>query len=183
MGTLDDAIREHLELKRRLGASDDEIQEKESQAFGKGSRPAPPEPEPEAESPPGPEPSLEPAGEGEPFAAHDVEDAEPTPNGHAPESGWDAAEFGAPPERTRTADEIFEPDEVPSEESLDPELRVRDERPQRGPETAEHAEAWAEPKPQVDEDVLEETPEFLEETPEQDRLWFEQCPPKDFDFD
>jgi hypothetical protein len=33
------------------------------------------------------------------------------------------------------------------------------------------------------EDVLEETPEFLEEMPEQDRLWFEQRPPKDFDFD
>ncbi|HZJ29041.1 MAG TPA: hypothetical protein VFD37_03520, partial [Solirubrobacterales bacterium] len=33
-----------------------------------------------------------------------------------------------------------------------------------------------------EEDVLEETPEFLEETPEHDRLWFEQRPPKDFDF-
>ena len=32
------------------------------------------------------------------------------------------------------------------------------------------------------EDVLEETPEFLQETPEHDRLWFEQKPPKDFDF-
>lgn len=33
------------------------------------------------------------------------------------------------------------------------------------------------------EDVLEETPDFLEETPEDDELWFEQKPPKDFDFD
>ncbi len=33
------------------------------------------------------------------------------------------------------------------------------------------------------EDVLEETPEFLRDTPEQDRLWFEQRPPRDFDFD
>jgi hypothetical protein len=40
-------------------------------------------------------------------------------------------------------------------------------------------EAAGEPEP---EDVLEETPEFLEETPEHDRLWFEQRPPKDFDF-
>jgi hypothetical protein len=32
------------------------------------------------------------------------------------------------------------------------------------------------------EDVLEETPDFLRETPEQDRLWFEQRPPRDFDF-
>ncbi len=33
------------------------------------------------------------------------------------------------------------------------------------------------------EDPLEETPEFLEETPDHDRLWFEQRPPRDFDFD
>jgi hypothetical protein len=33
------------------------------------------------------------------------------------------------------------------------------------------------------EDVLEDTPEFLEESPEDDELWFEQKPPKDFDFD
>ncbi len=37
--------------------------------------------------------------------------------------------------------------------------------------------------PRADEDVLEETPDFLEETPEDDQLWFEQKPPKDFDFD
>jgi len=35
----------------------------------------------------------------------------------------------------------------------------------------------------ADEDVLDETPEFLQETPEHDRLWFEQKPPRDFDFD
>jgi hypothetical protein len=35
----------------------------------------------------------------------------------------------------------------------------------------------------IDDDVLEETPEFLQDTPEHDRLWFEQRPPKDFDFD
>jgi hypothetical protein len=45
-------------------------------------------------------------------------------------------------------------------------------------EPAEEQDAAAE-----DEDVLEETPEFLQETPEHDRLWFEQRPPKDFDFD
>ena len=33
-----------------------------------------------------------------------------------------------------------------------------------------------------DEDVLEETPEFLQDAPEHDRLWFEQKPPRDFDF-
>jgi hypothetical protein len=33
------------------------------------------------------------------------------------------------------------------------------------------------------EDVLEATPDFLEDAPEDDDLWFEQRPPKDFDFD
>jgi hypothetical protein len=32
------------------------------------------------------------------------------------------------------------------------------------------------------EDVLDETPDFLQEAPEHDRLWFEQRPPRDFDF-
>ena len=42
--------------------------------------------------------------------------------------------------------------------------------------------AEAEPA-EPEEDVLEETPDFLRDTPEQDRLWFEQQPPRDFDFD
>jgi hypothetical protein len=41
----------------------------------------------------------------------------------------------------------------------------------------------AEPPPAGEQDVLEETPDFLQETPEHDRLWFEQRPPRDFDFD
>jgi hypothetical protein len=38
-------------------------------------------------------------------------------------------------------------------------------------------------EPGQGEDVLEETPDFLQETPEHDRLWFEQKPPRDFDWD
>ena len=34
MGILDDAIREHLELKRRQGASDEEIRQQEVEALG-----------------------------------------------------------------------------------------------------------------------------------------------------
>ncbi len=42
MGALDDAIREHLELKRRHGASDDEIKRAETEALGPARRgPAP----------------------------------------------------------------------------------------------------------------------------------------------
>ena len=37
--------------------------------------------------------------------------------------------------------------------------------------------------PRHHDDVLDETPDFLEEAPEDDQLWFEQKPPKDFDFD
>ncbi|MDQ8045657.1 MAG: hypothetical protein REI11_13715 [Patulibacter sp.] len=41
----------------------------------------------------------------------------------------------------------------------------------------------AAPEPQQPEgDVLDQTPDFLEETPEHDRMWFEQRPPRDFDF-
>jgi hypothetical protein len=53
-----------------------------------------------------------------------------------------------------------------------------------GAETAEYdvEEAMADDNVSG-EDVLEETPEFLQDTPDHDRLWFEQRPPKDFDFD
>ena len=34
-----------------------------------------------------------------------------------------------------------------------------------------------------DEDLLEETPDFLQSAPEGEDLWFEQGPPRDFDFD
>jgi hypothetical protein len=50
-------------------------------------------------------------------------------------------------------------------------------------EEAEQPAASHEPKPADSEDVLEETPDFLEDAPEDDDLWFEQRPPKDFDFD
>ena len=51
-------------------------------------------------------------------------------------------------------------------------------------EPAAHAGAESLDDPALeDEDPLEETPDFLQETPEHDRLWFEQKPPRDFDFD
>lgn len=54
------------------------------------------------------------------------------------------------------------------------------------PEGDEEADAPAPPESEGEgrgEDLLEETPDFLQETPEGERLWFEQRPPKDFDFD
>lgn len=53
MGALDDAIREHLELKRQHGARDSEIKELEDEAFGPPSRPGDPD-----------FPARTPAGEG-----------------------------------------------------------------------------------------------------------------------
>jgi hypothetical protein len=169
MGSLDDAIREHLELKRRLGASDEEIERKENEAFGKGTfrEPAPSQGQ-------GPDPA-------ESFAESDLATAEPGSNGQPEETVHDTADYAdaapAPDEPARRLEEeIFEPDEVPREESLDPGLTVRDAR-------RSHDEEVREPERDTSEDVLEETPEFLEETPEGDSLWFDQRPPKDFDFD
>ena len=64
-----------------------------------------------------------------------------------------------------------EPDEV--EPSAEHELPAAEE---------DTPSPSAAPSSQHD-DVLEDTPEFLEDAPEDDELWFEQKPPKDFDFD
>lgn len=90
-------------------------------------------------------------------------DAEPEP----------AAEIETEPEPE--IDEPAEHDEEPESEEYEAPL-----------ETAEEPAPVAESEPASappEEDVLEETPDFLEETPEDDQLWFEQKPPKDFDFD
>ena len=148
MGLLDDAIREHLELKRKHGANPEDVARQEQEALGPGQQrnefaqpEAPDEAEPVAEEAPAPPLNEEPPEE------------EP-----APEAAADAAAYEEDP----WLDE--EPDEVPADEALEP----------RRPEPA------AEENP---EDVLEETPDFLQETPEHDRLWFEQKPPRDFDWD
>ena len=71
------------------------------------------------------------------------------------------------------------PEPPPSAPGADPWLEEeRDEVPAE--------EALAHPREEGEEpaeDVLEDTPEFLQETPEHDRLWFEQRPPRDFDWD
>ena len=43
MGIFDDAIREHLELKRHAGADDEELKELEDEAFGPPTRPGEPD--------------------------------------------------------------------------------------------------------------------------------------------
>jgi hypothetical protein len=78
--------------------------------------------------------------------------------------------------------------EEPVEEPPPPAEPISEEQEQPAPRAVEPAQA--EPEQQTDydpdtghEDVLEDTPEFLEDAPEDDELWFEQKPPKDFDFD
>jgi hypothetical protein len=96
----------------------------------------------------------------------------------------------------RLSDELDQALESPlTEEHKLPPLTDEHEVPEGGSDPAALSEDAAvedqrdEPsRPDFDpdtghEDVLEDTPEFLEDAPEDDELWFEQKPPKDFDFD
>jgi hypothetical protein len=159
MGTLDDAIREHLELKRRAGADDDEVTRLENEAFGAARREPPVIAEPPAADAPAPPPppleAPEPAPAREPVAA----DPEPVV---ADDEPW-------------LDDEPAEP-EIPTAGGETAEFTAH-EAEEAGGATASD---YVAPDDEGD-DLLEETPDFLQETPEHDRLWFEQKPPRDFD--
>jgi hypothetical protein len=239
MGLLDDAIREHLDLKRRRGGDPSEVARLEQEALGPVRRePAPAGPadehhdEPHAHEPAhaehprpaseglnpddrthvlAPEDRHEPP-HGDPLLdqhAHNVEAGgtathEPEELGGAaaskPEpSADDADRVGgvaeddsatplaeSPRAATGPARSSAEP-EHEQQQAQDPrhsdivdqpttEYRIEDHH-----DEDEHEASAAHSSP--DEDVLEETPDFLQETPEHDRLWFEQRPPRDFDFD
>jgi hypothetical protein len=251
MGILDDAIKEHLELKRSHGADAAELKQLEDEAFGAAERPGDEgsSPDPAAEAPTEfmTQPDLEePAEEESPAMEHETvtePDSEVKTSGPTTEEREAIAE--QPTEMYDIEEELTaSPPEAPSEEDLveeeideprlapvDPlagldeeddapvvhaaddddedddfwdEKRLSDELDQAleapsEPEPEEPAPEPAEPDPEPaepedrpaaeepaagpDEDVLEETPDFLEEAPEDDQLWFEQKPPKDFDFD
>ena len=109
--------------------------------------------------------------------------------GQEPDIGSHAPTEPEPEQRAR----------APSRHEHDPDdARLGDTQPHgfdaldEDDEDAEDAEEGSEPDeddlllsdPEARrEDVLEDTPDFLQETPEHDRLWFEQKPPRDFDFD
>jgi hypothetical protein len=78
------------------------------------------------------------------------------------------------------ADELFADEDAQVEE---PGPQPGEAAAPREPPPREAAPGEPAPGEPAGDDVLEETPEFLQETPEHDRLWFEQKPPKDFDFD
>jgi hypothetical protein len=75
---------------------------------------------------------------------------------------------------------------APADDELEeePAAELEVATPEAPPEPEEDTPPPAAPAPgSSHEDVLEDTPEFLEDAPEDDNLWFEQKPPKDFDFD
>jgi hypothetical protein len=163
MGLLDDAIREHLELKRRRGADAEEVSRLEQEALGppqRGEFAAA-----AAASPAEPVEAAEPA---EPLDAP-AEPAEPADD--EPIAAVQAEPAAAPP-RAPAEPEWLEDEPEPPAPAVPPaeEPTALYDVESAGPDAAS-------------DDVLEETPDFLQETPEHDRLWFEQKPPRDFDLD
>jgi hypothetical protein len=192
MGLLDDAIREHLDLKRRRGADPSEIAREEAEALGPVRREAAVEEDagvaPEADEG-GSFADHEPAALDEPGAAYADEPdyaSEPAPAPYDedrlrpadPPTAHDAPyveredESATPPHGDPLA---HQPTREFSASELDDALGHQDEPQDAVPGDDEGGEPGA-------EDELEDTPDFLQETPEHDRLWFEQKPPKDFDF-
>jgi hypothetical protein len=212
MGLLDDAIREHLDLKRRRGADPAEIERAEREALGPVRRG--PETEPAAlvgdeleadqeyeddghayeDEPAWHEPGAEEHevfGDEEPPSFGHVPADEPEPQSSASAPTFDRPEPPAQADEFATRVHQDEPElfddeehEAPGHDERHPsaeEPPPAPPRPHPGQETAEYD--VEQELDQEGDDVLEETPEFLQDTPDHDRLWFEQRPPRDFDFD
>jgi hypothetical protein len=143
MGILDDAIREHLDLKRQRGATESELKQLEDEAFGPPSRPGEPDfPEAEgageqssngvAADAPVSDSDLEPAAEEhpvleEPRGAEDsVEDEEgaPAPDESEPEA--------ADPSPSEELTEVHGQTDQGEGESEELELDFHDEEPEAG---------------------------------------------------
>ena len=227
MGLLDDAIREHLELKRRHGAPAEEIQRQEHEALGPIRRRGEPEPDVLAEPEPGVLAESDPAADPDvaddpdlaavPTAPTPVEPLDdpvfetpadpeiavpeeataiippppvlpaseqpvmPEPAGHEPViEDFPAADGPADSDAGRAAS--FVDDDPWLDDSAEAPPADVLEPPGQSTTAFSAAEAAGDREP-VEDDVLEETPDFLQETPEHDRLWFEQRPPRGFDFE
>jgi hypothetical protein len=194
MGLLDDAIREHLELKRLRGADPGAVAREEKDALGPVPRRGDAAYSDEADDGPGLETQDE--------EALPVPDSSSTADSVDYESvGQETVEINMEAELASEGD--FDPSPTAdreasarsvasspsarsiSDESLEWEVPAEAEEPagraeledEQGSDAGDTS-GQAEPV----EDVLEETPDFLRETPEQERLWFEQRPPRDFDF-
>ena len=140
------------------------------------------------------EPRLAPA---DPLAGlEETEEAEASVQGPAPDDDEEYEdEDDAFWNEQRLSDELDQALEAPRAPELEPEPESEPEHEDEPdgeyddelePESEEQPAPVAEHEPEAarpEDDVLEETPDFLEETPEDDQLWFEQKPPKDFNFD
>jgi hypothetical protein len=220
MGVLDDAIREHLDLKRRHGAEEDELRRQEEEALGPARREvaAPADAEDGDQAQAGVEAAQPELSEAIPDEAvrsdlHEEEDVELQVHDAEPDAFEDAAlaepgaseaaaapapapahgeleddhaALGDTPQRgfARVEEETLpEEDHLPDEEPLEDDAAFDDNTPREDGELDDEALDDDDGHPDEDADVLEDTPDFLQETPEHDRLWFEQKPPRDFDFD
>lgn len=107
MGILDDAIREHLELKRQHGAEHEDVERLEKEAFGPVARPGDPEfatgEEPLAEPPSEEQPAVEPPSEEQPAAEQPSAEQAGTETGEWAEPSAQAAE--PPSEETPATDQ------------------------------------------------------------------------------
>jgi hypothetical protein len=187
MGLLDDAIKEHLELKRRHGADPGEVARLEHEALGPARRdPAPAAVEEPVAADRAPvaddDRFVDETGEHDEVIAEErleapIHHIEPEPEPVAHEAAPPAPE---PPIEVEQPTRQFSLGEVEAA-TTGPEAPAEPPPPAEaeGPPAEDVVPADDEPD---SEDVLEETPEFLQETPEHDRLWFEQKPPRDFDF-
>ena len=164
MGLLDDAIREHLELKRLRGADASDVARLEREALGPARR-----------------------------GAAGADDAAQAETLAPPPQPFDAEHAGSAPlvdESPALADArpTLIPGAEPSklgQDTAEIDMRSVIEHESHEPAGHEHEHPVPQDAPEDDdaEDVLEETPSFLQQAPEHDRLWFEQQPPRDFDFD
>jgi hypothetical protein len=200
MGLLDDAIREHLDLKRRRGADPGEVAREEREVLDSADSV---QDAPEGAIPATGAPTMEDSVSSAPLVDPAALPAEETSTALEPEERVASTVPGPLPaqsvnDEAAVAGETAELDmsTVLGDEIAHPTPGAADGGPTRTGEMADPAAAkgdsleWEMPADaeQVeaegpDEDVLEETPEFLRDTPEQERLWFEQRPPRDFDFD
>ena len=199
MGLLDEAIKQHLDLKRRRGADPEDVAREEREALG----PAVREVRESMSGDEGPAPAVPTADGGEAVEVAPERAAEAATGVEEPDPAAQESPPAADPPPADSADEppvdqatqVFDADDLFAAEDdalvPDPEAPpAGDDRPpadpdavRPDPESPSSPPAEGAASPAEGEDVLEETPDFLQETPEHDRLWFEQKPPRDFDFD
>jgi hypothetical protein len=118
------------------------------------------------------------------YEVEEAEDEEPEAEDEPVEDVSD--ELPLPDETSaehRLPDEATDEHELPEEISDEHETAEPEQHHEHEEDDEDGDEEPDPPAAPSHEDVLEDTPDFLEDAPEDDNLWFEQKPPKDFDFD